>query len=116
MIPHDAFYGMNNLRKISLADNKLTAIPSDTFSNNPEVIEIVISDNQIGTLPLGLFRNNKRLKNLISRNNQITKIETILGTTAAWYDFRNNDCVNQSYYAQDVIKLNRMNAELKRLC
>ena len=93
-IDKNAFYGLSNLKRILLYENKIKNIEVGTFSNlmnleilflNSNQIQCVqhdlfsdlakltilsLYDNQLDTLPRGLFTNNKNLETLHLASNE----------------------------------------------
>ncbi|XP_031832964.1 uncharacterized protein LOC116427124 isoform X2 [Nomia melanderi] len=71
-ISMDAFYGLENVKRIDLSNNELEFIPPGLFGiqQQKELKEIILSKNKLITLPLDFF---KMLRNL-NKQQQLTTI------------------------------------------
>jgi Leucine-rich repeat (LRR) protein len=61
-----------NLREISLSNNKIEVIDGDLFDDTPNVEKITMANNKIGFIESGAFGNLTRLKELSVANNPCT--------------------------------------------
>lgn len=74
MIQPNAFKGMDNLRELDLAFNKIACLPPALFQNTPLIIVIRLEGNQITMIDPKIIRN---LKSLMGFNLDQNKISVV---------------------------------------
>lgn len=98
----------DNLREISLQNNKIEVINGDLFDGTPNVEKITLNNNKIGFIESGSFGNLTKLRELSVANNPCTG-----GNDYAWNSRENVDkliekvlesCKDENFTFRDEIE------------
>ncbi|XP_046403918.1 chaoptin-like [Ischnura elegans] len=95
-LPHEAFFGMQELRYLDISCNRLTYLPDDIISRNEKLLELKASNNLFTDMPATLLRSNTNLELLDLSHNFIETLDLDF--------FRNSTRVNYIYINNNRIR------------